>query len=436
MSLKLFIFEDEKFENFYPLTYNRPTYELLSGMKLLREKISWFFPQAEASLLCRDYLAEVLQANSGLPVNSIKVKDEDELLFLNGRILASEDLPSKIGFSKEEKAFVVNGDLAAFNLPGSNLKKYENEAKSLYLKEKTESIKKRMKTEEVKLKLVNYVWDLVEANANEIKKDFKRFKPGLAFEDMFKESQIDPQTVIYDPEKVFIGKNCRIDAQVVLDARGGPIYIDEGTNIQAQTRIEGPVFVGNNSLLVGGKIFGGCSIGNVCRVGGEVEESIFLGYSNKYHQGFLGHSYIGEWVNLGAMTTNSDLKNNYKPVKVTLAGKEVDTKMLKVGSFIGDHVKTGIGTLLNTGINVGLGCNIFGGGMVEEKFVPSFSWGKSKEFCEYEIDKFLVTTSVVMQRRKVELTEEDKKLFKKIFDLTEPERRLFQYKKQTSSGHQ
>ena len=436
MSQKLFIFEDDKFENLYPLTYNRPTYELLSGMKLLREKILWFFPQAEVSLLCRDYLAEVLQANTGLPVNLTKVRDEDELLFLNGRILASEDLPSKINFSKEEKVFVVNGDLVAFTLPGSNFKKYENEAKSLYLKEKNETIMKKMKVEEVKLKLVNYLWDLVEANANEIKKDFKRFKPGLAFEDMFKESQIDPQTVIYDPEKVFIGKDCSIDAQVVLDARGGPIYIGEGTIIQAQTRIEGPVFVGNNCILVGGKIFGGCSVGNVCRAGGEVEESIFLGYSNKYHQGFLGHSYIGEWVNLGAMTTNSDLKNNYKPVKVTLAGKDVDTKMLKVGSFIGDHVKTGIGTLLNTGINVGLGCNIFGGGMVEEKSVPSFSWGKSKEFCEYELDKFLVTASVVMQRRKIELTEESKKLFKKIFDLTEPERRPFQYKKQTSSGHQ
>jgi UDP-N-acetylglucosamine diphosphorylase/glucosamine-1-phosphate N-acetyltransferase len=174
---------------------------------------------------------------------------------------------------------------------------------------------------------------------------------------------------------------------------------------------------------VGGKIEGGTSIGPVCRIGGEVEGSIFLGYSNKYHQGFLGHSYVGEWVNLGALTTNSDLKNNYSSVKVVLDGSPIDSGLTKVGAFIGDHVKTGIGTLLNTGVSIGFASNLFGGGMVKQKYIPAFIWGSAEKQEEYQLEKATQTARMVMKRRDKELVKQENVLFKKIFQLTEKERR-------------
>ena len=176
------------------------------------------------------------------------------------------------------------------------------------------------------------------------------------------------------------------------------------------------------SILTGGKIREGTSIGPVCRVGGEVEGTIFLGYSNKYHEGFLGHAYVGEWVNLGALTTNSDLKNNYSTIKVMVNETLVDSGLIKVGSFIGDHVKTGIGTLLNTGISLGFASNIFGGGMLKLKYVPAFFWGGPESQEIYELSKALQTIRTVMKRRGVELTGDEENLFKKIYEMTEKER--------------
>jgi len=154
-----------------------------------------------------------------------------------------------------------------------------------------------------------------------------------------------------------------------------------------------------------------------------VEGSIFLGYSNKYHEGFLGHSYVGEWVNLGALTTNSDLKNNYSPVKAMVNGNLVDSGLTKVGAFIGDHVKTGIGTLLNTGISIGFASNLFGGGMIHQKYIPAFIWGSAEKYEEYQLEKAIETARIVMKRRNSELMTDEVNLFKKISQLTEKERR-------------
>jgi hypothetical protein len=156
-------------------------------------------------------------------------------------------------------------------------------------------------------------------------------------------------------------------------------------------------------MVTGGKI-SGCSIGAVCRVGGEVEETIIQGYTNKYHAGFLGHSYVGEWVNFGAMTTNSDLKNNYTPVKVAVNGKEIDTGSLKVGSFIGDFTKTAIGTLLNTGINIGISCNLVSDSLVVDKEIPDFTWYSMRHKMEYSMAKALDTIERTMARREKKLT--------------------------------
>jgi len=380
---------------------------------------------SETVLLCRDYIADVLKEKSHLKVNDFEIKPKEKLLFLNGRILAQSDLPKKLTFSEKERMWLSGDELLGFVISGSELKKIKNEINALYQKKNIESIKNKLDPEQMNLNLVNFLWELVAENPNEIKKDFEMSKHQLDFKNMFRNSQIDKQVKIYDRKRVFIGGKSQIDAQVVLDAREGPIYIDEEVIIRPHTIIEGPAFIGPKTFVVGGKIRTGCSIGQKCRIGGEVENSIFLGYSNKYHEGFLGHSYVGEWVNLGALTTNSDLKNNYKPVKVVLSGKKINTKMLKVGCFLGDHVKTGIGTLLTTGINIGLGTNVYGGGMLENKFVPSFLWGGEKGFEEYRLEKFLFTAAAVMKRRNKKVSQKEKNLIKEVFELTQTERADF-----------
>lgn len=420
MSKKLFIFEDDKFSNFYPLTYNRPVCELLCGICRLKDKLIRLYPEAEVILLCRDYLAEVLRQKTSLKTNSFGIKRDDQLLFLNGRILADEKLPLKINFSEKEKAFTSKGELLALCLRGEDFKEHETEVKTLYKKTNIESILKKVKSSEIKLEAVNYLWDLIRLNSEEIIKDFRRLSK--VRKNDFKKG-VESSVKIHNPRDVHVGKNCRIDAFVVLDAGKGPIYIDENVEIQPFTRIEGPSYIGANSVLLGAKIREGTSIGPFCRIGGEVENSIFLGYSNKYHDGFLGHSCVGEWVNLGAMTTNSDLKNNYGKIKVALNGKEIDTGLIKVGSMIGDHVKTGIGTLLNSGMIIGFGSNIFGGGMVKEKFVPSFSWGGVGGFTEYKLEKMIETAEIVMKRRGVKLSSRERELFSTLFELTMDERR-------------
>ncbi len=421
MGKKLFIFEDDKYANFYPLTYNRPVYELLCGILKLRDKLIHLYPGTEIILLCRDYIAEVLKQKSSFKVNNFSIKKEDQLLFLNGRILADEKLHQKKDFSEKERAFTSKGELLALCLKGEDFKKYETEVKTLYKKTSIESILKKVKKTEIKLEFIKYLWDLIRLNSEEIVRDFKRLSK--VKKNDFKKG-VESSVKIYNPKDVYIGKNGRIDALVVLDARKGPIYIDENVEIQSFTRIEGPSCIGSNSVLLGAKIREGTSIGPFCRVGGEVENSIFLGYGNKYHDGFLGHSYVGEWVNLGAMTTNSDLKNNYGEIKVVLNGKEIDTGLIKVGSMIGDHVKTGIGTLLNTGMYIGFGSNIFGGGMVKEKFVPSFCWGGVEGFTEYKMEKMIDTAEIVIKRRGVKLTSKEKKLFSILFEQAKEERRL------------
>jgi len=159
----------------------------------------------------------------------------------------------------------------------------------------------------------------------------------------------EPSALRGSRKDVYVARGAKIHPMVVIDAANGPVYLDEDVEVHPFTRIEGPCFVGKKSILLGTKCREGNSIGPWCRVGGEVEESIIQGYSNKYHDGFLGHAYVGEWVNLGALTTNSDLKNDYGDVEVILPGRRpINTQSTKVGSLIGDHTKTSIGTLLNT----------------------------------------------------------------------------------------
>jgi hypothetical protein len=208
--------------------------------------------------------------------------------------------------------------------------------------------------------------------------------------------------LIGDAARLHIEPTVTLEPGIVLDVTHGPIRIDAGSSVRAFTRIAGPSWIGADTTLLGGR-FDAVSIGPLCKVHGEVEESVVLGRSNKAHDGFLGHAYAGSWVNLGALTTNSDLKNNYGGIRIWTPGGEADTGLMKLGCLLGDHVKTGIGVMLNTGTIVGTGSNLFGAAQ-PPKYVPPFSWGSGADLVRYRLDKFLAVAERAMARRETTLT--------------------------------
>ncbi len=193
-----------------------------------------------------------------------------------------------------------------------------------------------------------------------------------------------------------------IEAGVVVDTRAGPVLLDERAVVEGPGRLVGPLYLGPSSIVFGG-VVGGSTIGPACKIRGEVADSVFIGYANKAHDGHLGHAVVGRWANLGAGTTNSDLKNNYGPVRVWTPSGEVDTGLMKVGCFLGDHVKTAIGTMLNTGTVVRAGANLFGGHM-PPKHVRAFSWGGQDGAPPFALDRFFEVAERAMARRGKELT--------------------------------
>jgi UDP-N-acetylglucosamine diphosphorylase/glucosamine-1-phosphate N-acetyltransferase len=265
---------------------------------------------------------------------------------------------------------------------------------------------------------LDYPWELVNKNAELIKQDY------AALGKKENEGTIDNRTAVYgSQENVYVGKGAFIEAHVTLDARDGPIFIGNETMVQTGSRITGPTYIGNNTIISSGLIREGCSIGHVCRVGGELAETIIQGYTNKNHTGFIGHAYIGEWVNMGAATTNSNLKNTYGTVQVTIKGRSTDTGRTKVGCFIGDHAKTSIGTQIYTGKKIGVASQVHG---FVTKDVPSFTiWSESlgSKPVELYLQSAIETQNRVLSQRGVKQTKEDVELLKKLFEITAPERK-------------
>jgi UDP-N-acetylglucosamine diphosphorylase/glucosamine-1-phosphate N-acetyltransferase len=220
----------------------------------------------------------------------------------------------------------------------------------------------------------------------------------------------------------------RIDPYTVFDTTNGPIIIGAGVWVQPFTRVEGPCYIGPDSQLFRANIRGAVSIGPNCRIGGEVEASIVQGHSNKYHEGFLGHAYVGEWVNLGAITSNSDLRNDYGEVFVPLGGDPVGTGQAKVGCFIGDHTRTGMGSMLNTGTAIGVMCNVLPAGLLLPKHVPSFTavlYGRVAP--GFTLDEMFATARIVMSRRGKVFDEHEEQLYRGLYEQTRLEReRAFQ----------
>jgi len=262
-------------------------------------------------------------------------------------------------------------------------------------------------------RLWNYTWEFLHNNGEMIKADYE-----LVFYEEDNYIEIDPGVVGINPYDIWIGEGATLKHGVILDASEGAVIIDENATIMHNAVIVGPVYIGKNSLIkIGAKIYPNTSIGAFSKVGGEVSDTIIQAYSNKQHDGFLGKSYIGEWVNIGANTNNSDLKNTYKPVDVWFYPdkSKLSTDSLFVGCFIGDHSKIGINCSINTGTVIGYGTNLYGKDLIKE-FVPSFSWGEADELVDYKFDKFIETAKSVKARRDEDLTNEEIDLIKNIYE--------------------
>lgn len=414
--MKLAIFEDKTYENFYPLAYCRAVFELKTGWCTLAEKISRQMPSAPLAYFMRDWLEPTAKRRLDKPINDPSFLKGDDLLIVNGRLICNEYKLPQSGPS--ELAVNGDGELVYLRLEQKDIPPDVGSLDELIGRvEKADKAVINIKVT-VDAPLANYTWDLMLINPESLVVDFKAAgRSGI-------EGTIEqPNAIRGSKDDVYIAPGVQIHPFVCIDATGGPVYIDRDAEIHPYTRIEGPAYIGPKSILLGTKLREGCTIGPVCRVGGEVEESIIHGYSNKYHDGFLGHAYVGEWVNLGAQTTNSDLKNDYTSVEVTLNGRKIDTGSNKVGAMIGDHTKTSIGTLFNTGTVCGAMCLLMATGSPLPKSIPSFAWlingVITKGFGKRSLYQ---TAKTAMGRRKMEWTDQDEALWDKVFELTADER--------------
>ncbi|HBZ01211.1 MAG TPA: hypothetical protein DEO84_07825 [candidate division Zixibacteria bacterium] len=406
-NMKIVLFEDPLYPNFEPISLSHPSFMFLYGTSKIYEKwIKALKPQGYY-FLCRKALGELLAVEMGRKLNIIPRGDT---LFINGRFTpSSESLITLRKLNPDEAAF-VGDELLAFRLITGRKLPFEKHLLTLYENDSYNKIKDLLKKKKARTRSIKFLWDMVDNNGEMIKSEFNEINKELK-----NRGKVDSKAVLINKNNIAILSGATVGPQVTIDASEGPVIIGNNTVIDPLTYIKGPVYIGRDCRLVGGKIREGSSFGPVCRVGGEVEESIMLGFGNKYHEGFLGHAYLGEWVNLGAMTTNSDLKNNYSEISVIVNNVPVNTGRIKVGCYIGDHTKTGIGTLLNTGINIGFSCNLYGGGLFADKAIKSFSWGTPGNLVEYRIDKAIETARNSMQRRKVKLTPRHEVIFKEIY---------------------
>ncbi len=360
--MNLFIIKAKKVESFYPLHFFRKISDLRTGILTNSKRYSIIYG-----------------------TNPIFIEKPEEKL-LPGIYIREN-------FIEYEK----------LNFASNTILKNNNEIVGYFINSPT-SLEKIDASVEVEGFNLHHVFDVIKFLPHIIENDFILVdKRGI--DDMFEFSG--------DENNVYVGENVNVIGKTSFYAVSGPIYIDDNVEFKGFNFIEGPCYIGKNTIVDNAKIRPGCSFGKVNRVSGEIEHSLFLDYVNKHHDGFIGHSLLGSWVNLGALTTNSDLKNNYHNVRINLNGQVLDTEMLKMGAIIGDFSKTGIGTLINTGTVIGACCNLFGGGLTE-KFYPSFSWGDKDTV--YSLEKALDTIRITMRRRDVNLTDKTIKILKNIYN--------------------
>lgn len=409
--MTVILFEDELWRHFATLVQARPVFELRCGAFSTRERVAAILDQP-AYGLCRAHLMPHFGPAGGL---AELLARSDPVIFVNGRALNLEWLPALVCEP------INTACIAGETLLGARVSPALASAIIYYLREQQAEAARdellrfaRIRELQLTAPLLTYPWDLITQAGEQLIRDeplLARRLPLLT---------TDAPHVIVHGKRVYVDPTAQLAGPIVFDSRDGPVFV-EAAQIEPFSYIQGPAYIGPGTLMASARIRAETCIGPVCRIGGEVEASIIHGYSNKHHDGFLGHSWLGEWVNIGAMTTNSDLKNNYGSVRVLLEGiGQIDTGILKLGCFLADHVKLGIGLHLTGGTMIGTGSNVFGVHSAP-KNVPHFAWG-GEVFREYRIDTMISVARIVMARRKRELTPSYEQVLRKAFEITQPSR--------------
>jgi len=396
---RLFLFDDRRARRWAPFTLTRPVGELLFGCLTLRERAEHVLGAQCEAHLSRTALAGFDEPGAAPTARFEEVGTVGTRVLLSSRAalgLGAVELPGG------PARIVVDGEAAGWILPDGAALPSE-----LWLRDPDAAPADLGEPFQLPGTMLGRPWDLVSRNADCIRTDVQA---------LWKFDDECPGTFRVGDGHVSLGEGAVIEPGVHVDTRGGPVRLSEGVRVEGPARLVGPLFVGPGSRILGGNV-GTSSIGPVCIVRGEVADSVLLGFVNKAHDGYIGHALLGRWVNLGAFTTNSDLKNNYRPVRVWTPDGEIDTGQLKVGCFLGDHVKTGIGTVLNTGTLVGAGTNVFGGKM-PPTVVPPFSWGSGADMREHKLDPFLTTAVRAMGRRDQELTPGVRRILEEAWEAT------------------
>lgn len=389
MSMTIGFFEDEKWTQFQPLTWTRPVFALRCGIDRLFEKGLRAYGQAEAAYWTRPLVAAVWQeAVPGQPVNNAACRGG---LWLNGRLMSGAELAATIPVKGPDCLFLVNGEVAAVRLATKCFGDLVNE-QGLFDPQRCLNMPKKT----VDLSLAEYPWDLIDALHIEIAADISA-RSTKAFEAL-------PQGVYHSgTHPVYVEAGVLIAPGTVLNTAEGPIWLGRDVQVDALSYLEGPLAVGHGSRIkTGAKIYGHTALGPVCKVGGEVEGCIVQGFSNKQHDGFLGHAFLGEWINLGANTNNSDLKNNYGGIRIRIGGKTVQTGRQLLGLIMGDHAKSAISTRFNTATVVGAFANVFSSDF-PPKTVPNFAW-LGRRLMTTRAPEAMDMARRMMRRRQIELT--------------------------------
>ena len=380
------LFDGEHRDALLPFTYTRPVAEIRIGILTIREKWELFLGSTTTTVT-EDYLSE-----------KYPMVEMNQNIMINASYTPNEALVHQIKNLKENQAVYDGDTLVAF----FSLEDQEIDIDTLDVFQC-----------EGELLKVETTWDIFSKNAAAIKADFKLLTDNRI------SAPIPEQTVAFNPEAIFIEEGAKLPL-CVLNATNGPIYIGKDAEIMEGSMIRGPFALCEGSILkMGTKIYGPTTIGPHSKVGGEVNNSVFFGYSNKGHDGFLGNSVIGEWCNLGADTNNSNLKNNYAEVRLWSYESEnfAKTGLQFCGLMMGDHSKCGINTMFNTGTVVGVSANIFGSGF-PRNFIPSFSWGGAKGFTTYLTSKAFEVATEIMKRRGMEFSAQESAILEQVFKLS------------------
>jgi UDP-N-acetylglucosamine diphosphorylase/glucosamine-1-phosphate N-acetyltransferase len=380
----LFLYDDERARLFEPFALTRPVAELRSGALLTRQRWEAVAGVRASGLICAQHLADFEEADAPpaaqgeLPAGAVVA---------NAR--CTIDLTTPLG---DATVWTCRGRVAAVRLaretPASVFAGGGLALETL--------APEGAATRAMEGRWLDEVWDLVRLLPEQLASDIARLGPRL-------ETEEPAQAIRLGGHALYVERGATVEPMVCFDLGDGPILVRRGATVRAFTRLVGPCAIGEGSIVAGDRI-AASSIGEHCRVHGEMSTTVVLAYANKAHDGFVGHSYLGRWSNLGAGTTTSNLKNTYGPVALWTPSGVRDTGMQFLGSLVGDHARTGIGMRLTTGTVVGAGANIFGAHM-PPKAVPPFAWGDVAPYGTYALDKFLVVAERAMGRRHVALGE-------------------------------